>query len=91
VKEIRESAAEKSVVQSAREAVGQMKDRIGELDNEDKPLKSMRSRLEIWSGSRIPIRKESLLKRGTFGTILLGNARLKVRLETFRGSRQGNL
>ncbi len=85
VKEIRESAAEKSVVHSAREAVGKMKDRIEELSTEEMPSAAH----EVSVGDTVRVADtnqegELVEKKGSFGTILLGNARLKVRLETLQ-------
>lgn len=91
VREIRESSAEKSVIQAAREEVVRMKDRIEELEVAEEP--STTGLLAL--GDEVKIRDTSqqgelIELKGPFGTVLVGNARLKVRLESLQRTNSPN-
>lgn len=85
VRDIRESSADKIVVQTARAEIEGMKAHIRELQPEEDPATP-----EILAvGDMVKVRNTSqqgelVELKMPFGTVLAGNARLKVRLETLQ-------
>jgi DNA mismatch repair protein MutS2 len=83
VKEIRESSADKVVVQAAREEIGRLKEQIQEMtvETEQKPAP------ELAAGDLVRLRDTSqegelIELKKPYGTVLVGNARLKVKLDS---------
>ena len=82
VRDIRESSAEKVVVQAARTEIEKMKERIRELQDDEEP--TVPQILEVGDMVRVKDTSqqgELVELKIPFGTVLAGNARLKVRLE----------
>ncbi len=93
VKEIRESSAEKTIVQSARESVQQMRKKIEELTVDEPP--TVREDLQI--GDLVRARDASqegeiVEMKPPFATVLIGSTKLRARLETLQKvkTRQGS-
>jgi len=92
VKEIRESSSDKTIIQSARESVQQMRTKIEEMTVADAPATAedlqvgdaVRARDASQEGEVVEIKPP-------FATVLIGNTKLKVRLETLQkvSARQG--
>ena len=85
VKEIKESSAEKTMVQAARESVQKMRKKIEELTDTEQT--SVARDLQI--GDTVHVKDASqegeLVEiKPPFGIMLVGNARLKVRLESLQ-------
>jgi DNA mismatch repair protein MutS2 len=81
VRDIRESSAEKTVVQAARIEIDRMKEHIRDLQAEEEPAAP-----EILAiGDQVRVKDTSQMGelieiKSPFGTVLAGNARLKVNL-----------
>jgi DNA mismatch repair protein MutS2 len=92
IKEIRESAAVKAAVQSARENVQKLRQEFADLSVEDQPVEPQDFRL----GDTVRFREGSQIGeiidiRDSFATVLSGNAKLRVKLNELRKveNRQG--
>ncbi len=85
VREIRESSAEKSIVQAARVEIDKMKERIRGLEVEEEPTAP-----QIFAvGDMVKVKDTSqqgelIELKSPFATVLVGIARLKVRLESLQ-------
>jgi DNA mismatch repair protein MutS2 len=83
VKEIRESSADKVVVQAAREEISRLKEQIQEMTVEPE----QESAPELAAGDFVRLRDTSqegelIELKKPYGTVLVGNARLKVKLDS---------
>jgi DNA mismatch repair protein MutS2 len=81
VRDIRESSAERSVVQAARTEIDKMKEQIKGLHIEEEPAAPQT--LDVGDMVRVKDTSqqgELIEVRNPFGTVLAGNARLKVKL-----------
>jgi DNA mismatch repair protein MutS2 len=85
VKEIRESSAEKTIVQSARESVQQMRKKIEELAIDEPPATQEELRLgDIVRSKDTSQEGEIVEMKPPLGTVLIGSTKLKVRLDTLQ-------
>jgi DNA mismatch repair protein MutS2 len=94
VKDIRESSAEKTTVQAARESVHQMKKKIEELTVEEEPTAPEALRVgDIVRSKNTSQEGEIVEMKSPFATLLIGSAKLKVRIETLQkvNSRQATV
>lgn len=81
VRDIRESSAEKTVVQAVRSEIDRMKEHVHDLQVEEEPA----SPQILAVGDMVSVKDTSqqgelVELKGSFGTVLAGNARLKVRV-----------
>jgi DNA mismatch repair protein MutS2 len=92
IKEIRETAAAKVVVRSARESVQRLRQEVADLSADDQPVELQDFRLgdtvRFKDGSQTG---EIMDMKHPFATVLSGNARLRVKLSELRkvNDRQG--
>ncbi|MDP2884866.1 MAG: endonuclease MutS2 [Ignavibacteria bacterium] len=93
VKEIRESSSDKTIIQSARESVQQMRRKVEELSVAEPPTAAQ----DLQVGDAVRARDASqdgevVEIKPPFATVLIGNTKLKVRLETLQkvSARQGS-
>jgi DNA mismatch repair protein MutS2 len=93
VKEIRESSSDKTIIQSARESVQQMRRKVEDLSVAEPPTAAQ----DLQVGDAVRARDASqdgevVEIKPPFATVLIGNTKLKVRLETLQkvSARQGS-
>ncbi|MCX6135715.1 MAG: endonuclease MutS2 [Ignavibacteriales bacterium] len=85
VKEIRESSAEKTVVQSARESVQQMKRKIEELTVEEPRAVSQEFQIGDAVRAKDASQEGEIVElKPPFATVLIGTTKLKVRIDTLQ-------
>ena len=85
VKDIRESSAEKTTVQSARENVHQMKKKIEDLITAETPVIPKDLQIGDLVRAKDTSQEGEIVElKPPFATVLIGNTRLKVRLDTLQ-------
>ena len=85
VKEIRESSAEKTIVQSARESVQQMRKKIEELTVDEPALVQEDLQIgDIVLSKDTSQEGEIVEMKPPFATVLIGSTKLKARLDTLQ-------